>query len=1364
MDPSDPLGSDEETIADTDTFPTTARPSAVQRSSTMASSQEDICRVCRAPSEPDDPLYQPCRCSGSIRHVHQGCLVEWLSHSHKDHCELCNTPFKFTSIYATDMPPATALPLRIIVSRAAVHLLYLALFIARAFVVLGIWLLAVPLITEWIWTLFWWCTLPASDHAGLDSTASSLTTVDYTRLRSGDDRSAYDLTLSCQGATDLPLIRFGGAALQLGLIRALKQPVAPATARYLERALPLRDDTVSNWVYERAASALRSERYPVLEAVHNVVQSAWPHFSFSDVSNTTGFTPYTGPLQKNHFLAPLATRYSQCAGLVYQVRLDPARSNDDGPLVPLEASKRIFRLPVPYSPWSSETGRAAPWQGELRIHDLQAWKVLRSIWTRHLSHADTPILAPSHRVMVSSKSLGWFKRQDFESIKPVLKRLGKEAFKGQIIAAAIVIAFILVFLLREWVMQNAPLPEPNEAIALAVPPLPTQDDAAWVDEETLDGEEIDDDAQQDWTDARPHTRLHRREPDALRGAAARPVRWVPAPPPPQPPRGIFQEQDDDDHPFVEADEDAEEDAFDGERFDELEGLLEAVGMRGSLIVLFQNAALIVLAMMFALSLTVWLPYLAGNMAWTFRSIPLQAVSAPIRAVKTLTDPVVRLVLKLSAKSWPLLSNSQTWQRHIVPLIRQHTLANDTSSDIKQSYYSLREALHSQSLVDPVIDAVCSPSVIGRLSCVALGHASIITLGLIAIFVLPSVTTRMLRQEVIKTITQALQLWKVTMFIIVELFVFPLLCGCLMNACSVPLIAGSTLTSRARMFLLAPCTATFLTWLAGTCLMYTFALWIDLCRVTFREGVLWFIKDPSDPAAHPIKDILTASTLTQIGKLIKSALLYAIVILLVIGCPVYALQAIGILPLRMDSALSMTSGPVDYLFVYALVPPTIKLCRPRSKVWRLFVAWCKLTAHQLRLSSFLFGKRRPDEEVSHARGDSWQRLWRTHAARPSTDTSSAPRPSGHLARVPASDIVKVVKGRKMVILVDEASQPLEPRNIAHVEAQNHDAGTANHFTVVYLPPQFYQRVFLFGYLLWLTGSIAFTTALVVPLLTGRLAGEILFGRQVHDAHALLLGIYLVLGVYGLATATARAVQSHRSTDLSPTALAHSLRRGLGVIYFGVVASFIMPVLMAICTRTILATVVARSSSGALVVEITLLRAWTEGAITLAFLWAYEERFGLKPFVPRHVRITAHNALYHDEGRGYVKTMLLLNENLIAPLFTSMLGMVAAPAIIASALAHLYPTHAQGITSSVYKLAGGLLSAHLVSRSMSKYAKMWLARIKDEVYLVDRRLRNFGDDSPDTEVSQTLFSRPALAATPVGPENLLPHDGQDPELFI
>ncbi|XP_065483773.1 E3 ubiquitin-protein ligase MARCHF6 isoform X2 [Caloenas nicobarica] len=70
----------------------------------METAEEDICRVCRSEGTPEKPLYHPCVCTGSIKFIHQECLVQWLKHSRKEYCELCKHRFAFTPIYSPDMP------------------------------------------------------------------------------------------------------------------------------------------------------------------------------------------------------------------------------------------------------------------------------------------------------------------------------------------------------------------------------------------------------------------------------------------------------------------------------------------------------------------------------------------------------------------------------------------------------------------------------------------------------------------------------------------------------------------------------------------------------------------------------------------------------------------------------------------------------------------------------------------------------------------------------------------------------------------------------------------------------------------------------------------------------------------------------------------------------------------------------------------------------------------------------------------------------------------------------------------------------------------------------------------------------------
>ena len=46
-----------------------------------------FCRICYNESE-EESLLSPCNCAGSIKYVHQSCLLKWLK-ARKPVCELC---------------------------------------------------------------------------------------------------------------------------------------------------------------------------------------------------------------------------------------------------------------------------------------------------------------------------------------------------------------------------------------------------------------------------------------------------------------------------------------------------------------------------------------------------------------------------------------------------------------------------------------------------------------------------------------------------------------------------------------------------------------------------------------------------------------------------------------------------------------------------------------------------------------------------------------------------------------------------------------------------------------------------------------------------------------------------------------------------------------------------------------------------------------------------------------------------------------------------------------------------------------------------------------------------------------------------
>ncbi|KAJ3707816.1 hypothetical protein LUZ61_011521 [Rhynchospora tenuis] len=107
--------------------------------------EEDQCRICRCEATVKDPLRYPCACRGSMKFVHQDCLLQWLKHSSSHRCEVCGHTFSFTQRYDEKAPARLSFveQLSWVAAKASPRLL----FLTRVATVLFVWLLMVPLIT-----------------------------------------------------------------------------------------------------------------------------------------------------------------------------------------------------------------------------------------------------------------------------------------------------------------------------------------------------------------------------------------------------------------------------------------------------------------------------------------------------------------------------------------------------------------------------------------------------------------------------------------------------------------------------------------------------------------------------------------------------------------------------------------------------------------------------------------------------------------------------------------------------------------------------------------------------------------------------------------------------------------------------------------------------------------------------------------------------------------------------------------------------------------------------------------------------------------------------------------------------------------
>jgi len=513
-------------------------------------------------------------------------------------------------------------------------------------------------------------------------------------------------------------------------------------------------------------------------------------------------------------------------------------------------------------------------------------------------------------------------------------------------------------------------------------------------------------------------------------------------------------------------------------FEDLDGVMDILGMRGPLIVLFQHAFFSFAFILFFIAFGICLPYTWGRVALHALTNPQVILfKFPVALTSTTTNWLGDFILGLW---WTLVY----WFALAMELSRLHFRFFEFTLDTE---YLRLLAVSKRENLSLVWNAVLSDvdrlhytsSVLGgpnislteRMLAVAIGYAILTSLG--ALYVSQRKARGRASERMFRDcLRQAGAVLKVIVIISIELVVFPIFCGILIDLSTFPIWEQVSISERQEFWSQHPAIASLLNWFVGTVYMFNLALFVNMTREIMRPGVLYMIRDPNDPSFHPVKDILDRSILTQLRKIALSALIYFVFIVLCIGTTVYTLRALTgdkILPLRWNTRESIFDAPLDFFGVYGGLPFTASVLNCAVKFKQMWTSWYRKSAAKLRLTSFLFGGRPQGEEYTHGffrRG--------SNTGDDNTDVSSDAHPrSGGFLRVPATDLVGLnQRRRQLVVRVTELNDRLD-----HVrpDATRNDPN----FTVVYVPPAFKFRLLLFAIFAWLFNSFVCLAVVVVP---------------------------------------------------------------------------------------------------------------------------------------------------------------------------------------------------------------------------------------------------------------------------------------------
>ena len=561
--------------------------------------------------------------------------------------------------------------------------------------------------------------------------------------------------------------------------------------------------------------------------------------------------------------------------------------------------------------------------------------------------------------------------------------------------------------------------------------------------------------------------------------------------------------------------------------------------------------------------------------------------------------------------------------------------------------------------------------------------------------------------------------KVFAFSVIDLVLFPLFCGVLLEWCLFPLFPGASFRAMAGDACAAPFTFVFTRWTSGTVYMFHFAQMLSAIRSVVRPGVMCWMRDATDPDYHPIREIVETRTPLQLRRIWDSVLMYGAVLVLIIGLGLRAAFAVlpGVLPLYWHPQSPVLHAPLDLLLVHFGLRLAVKRMRLAHHAHRAFRAWWIAAAKRLRLSAFLMG----DEQLGE-RGyvpATWLDAVR-HFVAPRADLEHDPRfvHNGGFARVPADD--HPAPDAQLIIPTNAAGIPIDAAAQAAFEAQQRSIVQMKEraaYTIVYLPPHLYGRIVALIVMLWLSCAVVGVAAFVTPLVLGRTIAVLCGLRGMHDTYAVVLGLMaLVAATFVRHCVVQLRLPGERRWAKGAAAAA---RAAYVLLMFGTLVPFLVGL---VAHQYIVPT--QRMVDG--MPQLNVFHTWALGVVAmncalLAILMVFPDDYPML--------WDAYDFLHH--GRIWRIHVAHATRHALLPMLATLLVALVAPYLVAAAAlalggqlgasADVQQRVLRFANVAVFLIALGVAGA----RALPSRLGIWTDVLRDELFLESTELCNYSE---------------------------------------
>lgn len=329
--------------------------------------------------------------------------------------------------------------------------------------------------------------------------------------------------------------------------------------------------------------------------------------------------------------------------------------------------------------------------------------------------------------------------------------------------------------------------------------------------------------------------------------------------------------------------------------------------------------------------------------------------------------------------------------------------------------------------------------------------------------------------------------KVKLLVVVEIGVFPLICGWWLDICSLSMF-DATLKDRKMSFHLAPGTSMFIHWLVGMVYVFYFASFILLLREVLRPGVLWFLRNLNDPEFNPIQEMIHLPVYRHIRRFVASVIIFGSTVLLMLWIPVRVIRRVFPIFLPYNVMLS-SDAPVselslELLLLQVVLPALLEQGHTRMWLKGLVRGWSCAVAWLLDLRSYLIGDVTLQDTDTVIEGDP---LVVNNPAPPGGNGVAAGAPNPGDGPAPAGP---------------------QPAGLGAAHQAMLQGGGPTGFQSYKRPSLFHIRILLLVILMCVTLFGASVLCLILPVFFGRKLMSLWMGEaKIHELYTAACGLYV-----------------------------------------------------------------------------------------------------------------------------------------------------------------------------------------------------------------------------------------------------------------